>query len=117
MYGTKQPRIAPYNSHGNPECKRFDKVLYDLLKMLLKSQNPNLPAYLNSLVFPYNMTPNSIMGLQPYQLLFGHKAQIPCNNWVCLNNYDFCESVSKSSWLWEHHELMQAKNECTLESI
>ena len=51
--------------------------------------------------------PNSTTGLQPYKLMFECKAQTPCDSWVDVNNYDSNESVSKSSWVWEHHELIQ----------
>ena len=61
--------------------------------------------------------PNSTTGLQPYQLMFGHKTQTPCDNWLDLNNYDSNESVSKSSWLQEHQKLMQAINQGALKSI
>ena len=83
----------------------------------LKSQKPNWPAYLSSLVFAYNAMPNLTTGLQPYQLIFGCKTQTPCNNWMGLNNYDSDEPVSKSSWLQEHQKLMQPANQHALKSI
>ena len=49
--------------------------------------------------------------------MFAHKTQMPCDNWLALNNYDSDESVSKSSWLQEHHKLMQAANQHALRSI
>ena len=85
--------------------------------MLPKSQKPNWPGHLNWLLFAYNVTPNSTAGLQPYQLMFGCKAQTPCDNWLGLNNYDSNESVSKSSWVQEHHKLMQAVNQHELKNI
>ena len=97
MYGIQQSRTTSYNQQGNPKCKRFIQTLHNLLKMLPKSQKPNWPAHLNSLVFTNNAMPDSATGLQPYQLMFGHKAQIPCNNWLGLKNYGSSESVSKSS--------------------
>ena len=117
MYGVKQSTATPYNPHGNPKCERFNWTLHDMLKTLLKSQKPNWPAHLNSLVFAYNAMPNLNTGLQPYQLMFGCKAQTPCNNWLGLNNYDSNEPVSKSSWLQEHHKLMQAMNQPALKNI
>ena len=82
-----------------------------------KSQKPNWPAHLNALVFAYYAMPNSTTGLQPYQLMFGCKAQTPCDNWLDLNNYDSDESVSKGSWLQEHQKLMKAANQHALKSI
>ena len=49
--------------------------------------------------------------------MFGCKVQTLCYNWLGTNNYDSDESVSKSSQLQEHHELMQARNQCALRSI
>ena len=115
MYGVTESTTL-YNLDGNSKCERFNWTLHDLLKSLPKSQKPNWPAHLNALVFVYNATPNSITGLQPYQLMFGHKAQTPCDNWLGLNNYDSDESVSKSSWLQEHQKLMQAANQSALKS-
>ena len=117
MYRVKQSKTTPYNPCGNAKCERFNQTLRDLLKTLLKSQKPNWPAHLNALVFAYNAIPNSTTGLQPYQLMFGCKAQTPCDNWLGLNNYESDESVSKSSWLQEHQKLMKAANQCALKSI
>ena len=61
--------------------------------------------------------PKLTTGFQPYQLMFGCRAQTPCGNWQGLNNYDSDESVSKGSWLQEHHKLMQATNQHALKSI
>ena len=99
MYGVKQSRTNPYNLWSNSKCERFKQNLHDLLKTLPKSQKPNWPAHMNSLIITNNATPNSATGLQPCQLIFGHKAKTPCDNWFSLNNYNSDESVSKSSWV------------------
>ena len=117
MHGVKQSKTTLYYPHGNSKCRRFNQTLPDLLKTLPKSRKPNWPSHLNSLVFAYNVMPNSTTGLQPYQLMIGCKAQVLCNNWLGLNNYDFNESVSKSPWLQEHDKLMQAANQHTLKNI
>ena len=117
MYGVKQSTTTLYNPHGNAKCKRFNQTLQDMLKTLLKSQKPNWPAHLNALVFAYNATPNSTTGLQPYQLIFGCKAQTPCDNWLGLNNYDSDESMSRSSWLQEHQKLMKTANQHALRAL
>ena len=61
--------------------------------------------------------PDSTTRLQPYQLMFGCKAQTPCDNWLGMNTYDLDESVSKNSWLQEHQKLMQATNQHALKNI
>ena len=99
MYGVKQSKTTPYNPLGNSMCDRFNQTLHDPLKRLSKLQKPNGHAHLNSLVFACNVMLNSTTGLQPYQLMFGCKAQTLCDNWLGLNSYDSNESVSKSSWI------------------
>ena len=79
MNKSKQFKTTPYNPHSNSKFERFNHTLHDLLKMLPKSQKPNWSAHLNSLVFAYNVMPNSTTGLHPYQLMFEHKAQTPCD--------------------------------------
>ena len=117
MYWINQFKTTPYNPWDNSKCERLNQILHDLHKKLPKSQKPNWPAHLNSLVLAYNVMPNSTTGLQPYQLMFGCKAQTPCDNWLDLNNYDLNDSVSKSSWIHKHHKLMQAANQCMMKSI
>ena len=83
--------------------------------MLPKSQEPNWLVHLNP--FAYDVMPNSTTGLQPYHLMLGIRAKTPCDNWQGLNNYDSSISVSKSSWVQEHHKLMQVANQCALKNI
>ena len=99
IYGVKQSTTTPYNPHGNSPCKRLNHTLQNLLKTLPKDQKPNWPAHLSALVFVYNATPHSTTGYQPYQLMFGCKAQTPCNNWLGLSQYDYSKSVLKDSWV------------------
>ena len=90
-----------------PSVRGLIKLCMTHLKHCQNHKKPNWPAYLNSLVFTYNVMTYSTTGLQPYQLMFGCKAQTPCDNWLGLDNYNSDESVSKSSWVQEHHKLMQ----------
>ena len=57
------------------------------MKTLDREQMPNLPVYLPTLVYSYNATPHGTTGFQPYELMFGRKALMPCNNWLGLSNY------------------------------
>ena len=87
MYGIKQSTTTPYNPHSNSQCEHFNITLFGLMRSLDQGQKPNWPNYLPSLVFAYNATPHSTMGYQPYELMFGHKAPMPCDNWLGLKNY------------------------------
>ena len=93
-------------------------MLQNLLKTLPKDQKPNWPDHLSALVFAYNVTPHSTTtGYQPYQLMFGCKAQTPCDNWLGLSQYDCSESVSKDLWVQHQYELVWAANQQALRSI
>ena len=46
-------------------------------------------------------------GYQPYQLMFGHKARIPCDNWLGLSQYDINQTASKNSWIQEYYDMTQ----------
>ena len=80
LYGIQQSTTTLYNPQGNSHCKHLNHTLQNLLKMLPKDQKPNWPEHLSTLVYAYNVTPHSTTGHQPYQLMFGHKATIPCDN-------------------------------------
>ena len=84
MYWVRQSTTTPYNPCGNSTCERLNHMLHDLLKTLDKEQKPNCPLHLSSLVFAYNVMPHSVTGYQPYELMFGHKAQTICNAWLGL---------------------------------
>ena len=73
--------------------------------------------YLSALVFVYNATPNSTTGYQPYQLMFGCKAQTPCDNWLGLSQYDCSKSISKDLWIDQQYNLVWAVNQWALGSI
>ena len=87
MHGVRQSTTTPYNLHGNSQCEWFNHTLFGPMRTLNSEQKPNWPVYLPSLVYAYNATPHSSTGFQPYELMFGHKAPMPCDNWLGLDNY------------------------------
>ena len=66
---------------------------------LYQEQTPNWPIYLPSLVYAYNVTPHSTTWFQPYELMFGCKAQMPCDNWLGPRHYKADGLKSKTAWL------------------
>ena len=94
MYGVKQSTTTPYNPHGNSQCERFNRTLFGLMQSLDQEQKPNWPIYLPSLVYAYSTT-----GLQPYELMFGCKAPMPCDNWLGLGYYEPGGFKFKTAWL------------------
>ena len=117
MYGIKQTTTTPYNPRGNSLCERFNRTLFGLMRTLTNEQKPNWPNYLPSLVFAYNATPHASTGLQPYELMFGCKAPMPCDNWLGLDNYKPDSFKSKTVWLNQQLNAMLHANKQALKSI
>ena len=106
MYGIRQSTTTPYNPHGNSQCKQFNQTLFGLLKSLNKEKKPNWLQHLPSLVFMYNVTPHSTTGFQPYELMFGCKAPMPCDAWLRL-----------AAWLGQQLDTLVSVNKCAIKSI
>ena len=117
MYGIKQTTTTPYNPRGNSLCERFNRTLFGLMRTLTNEQKPNWPNYLPSLVFAYNAMPHASTGLQPYELMFGRKAPMPCDNWLGLDNYKPDSFKSKTVWLNQQLNAMLHANKQALKSI
>ena len=117
IYSVKQITTTPYNPCGNSLGKRLNCKLQNLLKTLPKDQKPKWPPHLGALVFAYNAMPHSTTGYQMYQLMFGCKAQTPCDNCLGLSQYNCSKSVLKDSWIQQQYELVWAANKWALRSI
>ena len=117
MYGIRQSTTTPYNPRGNSQCKHFNRTLFRLMRSLDQVQKPNWPNYLPALVFSYNATLHSTTGYQPYELMFGHKAPTPCDNWLGLNNYKSAEFKTKTAWLNEQLNALLHANKQALKGI
>ena len=46
MYGIEQSFTSPYNPRGNAFCKRFNRTLFGLLKILKSEEKADWPSYL-----------------------------------------------------------------------
>ena len=117
MHGVRQSTATPYNLCGNSQCKQFNCTLFRLMRTLNSEQKPNWPVYLPSLVYTYNATPHSSTGFQPYELMFGHKAPMPCDNWFGLDNYKPESFKSKTVWLNQQLNAMLHTNKQALKLI
>ena len=116
MYGVKQSKTTSYNPSGNSKCEMFNQTLCNLLTTLPRSQKPNWPAHLNSLVFIYNIMLNSTTGCSHIIQCLDARPKHHVIIGLGLNNYDLNDLVSKSSWIQEHHKLMQSENQCTFKT-
>ena len=117
MYGVKQSKTTPYNPHGNVQFEQFNLTLFGLMRTLNSEQKPNWPVYLPSLVYAYNATPHASTGFQPHELMFGHKASMPCDNWLGLKNYKPDSFKSKTVCLNQQLNAMLHANKQALKLI
>ena len=62
-------------------------------------------------------TPHSMTGYQPYELMFGHKAPTPCDNWLGLGHYKTAEFKTKTGWLNEQLNALLHANKQALKGI
>ena len=56
-------------------------------------------------------------GIQPYELMFGCKAPMPCNNWLGLKNYKPDSFKPKTFWLNQQLNAMLHANKQALKLI
>ena len=117
MYGIQQSTTTPYNPRGNTICERFNQTLFGLMKTLMEEQKPNWPTYVPSLVYAYNSTPHASPGFQPYELMFRHKAPLPCNAWLDLAQYKSTDFKSKTAWLNQQLSAIMHANKQALKYI
>ena len=117
MYGIRQSTTMPYNPCGNSQCECFNHTLFGLMHSLDHEQKPNWPIYLPSLVYAYNATPHSTTGFQPYELMFGCKAPMPCDNWLGLRHYEADSLKSKTAWLGQQLNTLVSANKQALKLI
>ena len=104
MYGVNQSFTCLHNPQTNAQYEHFNHTMFGLLRTLSKEQKADWPVHLTALVFAYNATPNSTIGFQPYQLMFGQQDPAPCDSWLGLSNYDDERSTSKIQWVDQQTE-------------
>ena len=102
---------------GNAICERFNHTLFGLMRTLTEEQKPNWPTYVPSLVYAYNSTPHASTGFQPYKLMFGRKAPMPCDGWLGLAHYKSDSFKSKTVWLNQQLSAMMHANKQALKFI
>ena len=117
MYGIRQSTTTPYNPGDNSQCEYFNRNLFSLMYSLDQEQKPNWPIYLPSLVYVYNATPHSTTGFQPYNLMFGCKDPMPCDNWLGLRHYEADGLKSKTTWLGQQLNTLVSANKQALKLI
>ena len=113
MYVICQSTTTPYNPHGNAICEWFNHTLFGLMRTLTEEQKLNWPTYVPS----YNSTPHASTGFQPYKLMFGCKAPMPCDGWLGLAHYNSVSFKFKTVWLNQPLSAMMHANKQALKFI
>ena len=88
-----------------------------MIKTLKAEEKADWPSHLPALVFAYNATPHASTRYQPHQLRFGHRAPIPCNNWLGLREYNDDKSVTRIDWVDQQLEQLFDANKHVEKSI
>ena len=110
MYGMRQSTTMPYNPHGNSQCQHFNHTLFGLMHSLDQEQKPNWPIYLPSLVLCLQCYTSQYYRFQPYELMFGYKAPMPCDDWLGLGHYEADGLKSKTAWLGQQLNALVSAN-------
>ena len=117
MYVIEQCFTSPYNPHSNAFCERSNRMLFSLLKTLKVEEKVDWPSHLPALVFAYNATPHTSKSYQRYQLMFGHHAPAPYNNWLGLHAYNDDKSITHIDWVDQQLEQLLHANKRTKKNI
>ena len=56
-------------------------------------------------------------GFQPYELMFGCKAPVPCDSWLRLDQYQEGQPIGKAAWLGQQLDTLVAANKQAIKSI
>lgn len=73
----KRVLTTPYHPQSN-QVERFHRSLSSYLKAYVQNEKENWSHYLDYALFVYNNTFNSTTGFAPFELIYGHANEIPC---------------------------------------
>ena len=88
-----------------------------MLKILKAEEKADWPSHLPALVFAYNAIPHASTSYQLYQLMFGHRAPAPCDNWLGLCVYIDDKSITHIDWVNQQLEQLLHANKRAQKSI
>lgn len=76
LLGVQKSRTTPYHPQGDPQLKRFNRILLDMLGTLDPRQKPQWCRHIGHLVHVYNSSLNEATGYSSYFLMFGREARL-----------------------------------------
>ena len=112
-----QQCLIAKGDYTEPKTVQGNLVASQLLELLcidFTKADPSKGGKENILVLT---TPHSTTGYQTYELMFGHKAPMPCDNWLGLSNYKTAKFKTKTGWLNEQLNALLYANKQALKGI
>lgn len=103
LYGVQKSRTTSYHPEGNGQCERFNRTLHDLLRTLPSDQKRKWPQLLPQLLFAYNTTVHQSTKYSPYELMFGHKPQLPVDQLLGMAEINPSD-MDLGDWMAQHKE-------------
>ena len=76
----QKSHTTPYHPQGNPQPKRFNGTLLNMLGTLTKEEKIFWSRHVSWLVHGYNCTMHDSTGYSPYFLMFGREARLPIHH-------------------------------------
>ena len=77
LYGIKHNLCTAYHPESNGALERSHGVLHLYLRHYINNNQTNWDKFINMSMFAYNTSVNRNTGFTPYELLFGHIANVP----------------------------------------
>lgn len=77
LFKVRHILTSPYHPQSNGALERSHSTLKDYLKHYLNKQQTNWDEYVELAMFTYNTHIHASTKFTPFELMFGHKAQIP----------------------------------------
>ena len=91
-YSIRQSRTTAYHPAGNGQCERFNRTIINLIRTLPPDKKSQWPAHLRDLCMLYNMTPHSVTGMSPYEILFGRSPRLPLDIYLGVSSSNSSEA-------------------------
>lgn len=76
LMGIRKSRTTPFHPQGDPQPKRFNRILLFILATLGQEKKPAWSQSVPYLVHAYNSTKCDATGYSPYYLMFGREARL-----------------------------------------
>ncbi|MES9882596.1 MAG: transposase family protein [Sedimenticola sp.] len=115
LYGVTKSKTTPYHPEGNGQCERFNRTMHNLLRSLPPDKKNKWPAYLQELVYCYNVALQASTGYSPYYLMYGREPRLPID--VTLQGELDPSEHPTEEWVKSHQNTLKKAHELANESL